>query len=213
MSDSSQKHNSVAKILRHLGHTEVRPVASDHWVPLSEVSGRYGTTDDVKVLISHKESDHICLIDPHTEDLLAEAREGSKKACASHEDEDDGSDTDSAEDLDRLRDKMTCPNVQTVAFLAQLALRRVIDGSPHHKRLVTAANLAALKAWDEGLELTDLDQIQFNTSEAEPPRIVIEDSSSSVSVGLRSRPYVLEEPWGGNYDFAKVCATTTANEG
>ena len=64
--------HDVKGVLNHLGYDELRP-AGGEWRPLSEVNGRFGTTDDTDVLdTGHEEG--LRLRDRDTGDLLATAR-------------------------------------------------------------------------------------------------------------------------------------------
>lgn len=70
----------VLGILEHLGYREVRqeggaPDAGE-WAPLSDVNGRYGTTDETDI-ISRKERPTCRLVDRETGQLVATAR----KSC------------------------------------------------------------------------------------------------------------------------------------
>ncbi|MFB6248367.1 MAG: hypothetical protein ABEL97_07345 [Salinibacter sp.] len=111
----------------------------------------------------------------------------------------------SREKLDRLKARTALPNTQVAAYLCGMLAREQVD-PPSHEALVTSANLVSLKAWDRGLDLSDLDQIRFGVSEggSERPRLVIQKSGSSAAVPLVGRPFALEEPWGGRYRLSKV---------
>jgi len=64
--------HDVKGVLNHLGYDELRP-AGGEWRPLSEVNGRFGTTDDTDILdTGHEEG--LRLRDRDTGDLLATAR-------------------------------------------------------------------------------------------------------------------------------------------
>jgi hypothetical protein len=64
--------HDVKGVLNHLGYDELRP-AGGEWRPLSEVNGRFGTTDDTDILdTGHEEG--LRLRDRETGDLLATAR-------------------------------------------------------------------------------------------------------------------------------------------
>jgi hypothetical protein len=70
----------VLGILEHLGYREVRPEGSapgaSEWEPVSDLNGRYGTTDDTHV-ISRKERPTCRLVDRETGQLVGTAR----KSC------------------------------------------------------------------------------------------------------------------------------------
>jgi hypothetical protein len=64
--------HDVKGVLNHLGYDELR-LAGGEWRPLSEVNGRFGTTDDTDILdTGHEEG--LRLRDRDTGDLLATAR-------------------------------------------------------------------------------------------------------------------------------------------
>jgi len=64
--------HDVKDVLGFLGYDEIRP-AGEEWRPLSEVNGRFGTTDDTDILdTGHEEG--LRLRDRETGDLLATAR-------------------------------------------------------------------------------------------------------------------------------------------
>ena len=71
----------VLGILEHLGYRELRPEGSapgaGKWAPLSDVNGRYGTTDDTDI-ISRKRKATARLVDRDTGQLVATAR----KSCS-----------------------------------------------------------------------------------------------------------------------------------
>ena len=64
--------HDVEDVLNHLGYDEIRP-AGGEWRPLSEVNGRFGTTDKTDILdTGHEEG--LRLVNRDTGDLLATAR-------------------------------------------------------------------------------------------------------------------------------------------
>lgn len=70
----------VLEILDHLGYGELRPETaapgSTDWRPLSEMNGRYGTTDETHILTRNRKP--TCrLVDVETGQLVATAR----KSC------------------------------------------------------------------------------------------------------------------------------------
>jgi hypothetical protein len=79
----------VQEILEHLGYGEIRLEGSgpngspqeskvgDEWAPLSNVNGRFGTTDETEI-IRRKESPTARLVDSETGELVATAR----KSCS-----------------------------------------------------------------------------------------------------------------------------------
>lgn len=122
----------------------------------------------------------------------------------------DRSSTDvSADDLDRLRGRSDHPNARTAAYICGKVLRDQVDDLSHNA-LVTSANLASLLAWDRGVDLSDLDLVQFNVfrSGSGPPYLEIERGADSVSVPVTDRSFSLEEPWGGFYRISKVVQGT-----
>jgi predicted ATP-dependent serine protease len=64
--------HDVKDVLGFLGYDELRP-AGGEWRPLSEVNGRFGTTDETDILdTGHEEG--LRLVNRDTGDLLATAR-------------------------------------------------------------------------------------------------------------------------------------------
>jgi hypothetical protein len=70
----------VLGILEHLGYRELRPEDTEQsageWRPLSEVNGRFGTTDETHIL-TRKRKPTCRLVDAETGQLVATAR----KSC------------------------------------------------------------------------------------------------------------------------------------
>lgn len=66
----------VLGVLQHLGYGEIRPKDTGQWAPLSEVNGRYGTTEETHI-ISRKRLATCRLVDVQTDELVATAR----KSC------------------------------------------------------------------------------------------------------------------------------------
>jgi len=66
--------NDVKEVLDHMGFTELREVATGEWKPLDAVNGRYGTTDDTKLILPNDEENVCRLVDRETEAELATAR-------------------------------------------------------------------------------------------------------------------------------------------
>ncbi len=115
----------------------------------------------------------------------------------------------SDDELSRLKSRSDHPNVRTAAYICGMVLHDQLD-DPEHDALVTSANLAALLAWDRGVDLSDLDRVQFNVfrSESGPPHLETERGGDSVSIPVTDRPFSLEEPWGGFYRISKVVQGT-----
>lgn len=63
----------VKGILDFLGYDQLRPAGGD-WRPISEVNGRYGTTDDTDLIRPQHEEGIIRLVDRDTGDEIAFAR-------------------------------------------------------------------------------------------------------------------------------------------
>jgi uracil-DNA glycosylase len=115
----------------------------------------------------------------------------------------------SDKDLSRLKSRSDHPNVQIAAYICGRVLQDQVDDLSHSV-LVTSANLAALLAWDRGVDLSDLDSVRFNVFRpgAGPPHLEIERGGDSVSVPVIDRSFSLEEPWGGFYRISKVVQGT-----
>ena len=109
------------------------------------------------------------------------------------------------DDLDRLQAEAELPNAQTAAYLAGTLIREQTSDTDF-QALVTTANLAVLRAWDEGVDLTDLDSLGFEIHQGEeaPASLEIVGETASVSVPIESRSYELRKPWSGFYQFSKV---------
>lgn len=65
--------HDVHDILEHLGYGEVRAADGNDWQPLDAVNGRYGTTDETKIL-SRKNRPTCRLVDRETGEQVATAR-------------------------------------------------------------------------------------------------------------------------------------------
>lgn len=111
----------------------------------------------------------------------------------------------SSDDLDRLNAKAALPNAQTASYLAGTLIREQTSDTDF-QALVTTANLAVLLAWNEGVDLTDLDSVGFEVRQGEdtPASLEIVGKAASVSVPIESRSYELRNPWSGFYQFSKV---------
>lgn len=106
--------------------------------------------------------------------------------------------------MDRLISGAALPNARTAAYFLAMACKEKLE-SPDHDLLVTTANLAVLKAWDEGLSLTDLDKLTFDVEQREgESRLAIEGQGRSISVQLKPRTLSIEVPWDGMYSAATV---------
>lgn len=194
--------NSVRRILENLGYRAVRFVEAESWKSLDEINGKLGTTDDTQVTKAGVRGQYAILREAETGKYLATAREKSPVPT--------GTGSDGTEDppddlkLEVLKSQMRLPNTQAAAYLlakAHMEGRDDID----HKTLVTTANLTVLKAWAEGLGLSDLDSVAFRTVEnAEELALQIEGQNSSVSVPLVGRSFSLKEPWDGKYSISSV---------
>lgn len=108
------------------------------------------------------------------------------------------------DELQRIESASTLPNVHTAAYFAGMACKETI-GSPDHTALVTTANAVALQAWNDGLDLSDLDKVSFQAVKKEFAYwLEIEGKEGSVSLPIISRPTPLCEPWDGTYSIATV---------
>lgn len=203
-----EKNKNVRFILDRLGYQEIRPHDANQWKSLDEVGDRYGTTDDTNIekpsageeyasLTNVKSGRRVALVrkkrpnESSTEPSPSESTDSNK--CASDQLE-----------PDRLESSTALPNTYTASYLLAMACKEKLE-SPDHEALVTSANLAVLKAWDEGLRLTDLDQLIFRLEEQKgEPRMEIEGRDRFISVQVKPRSFSLEEPRDGTYSAATV---------
>jgi len=65
--------HGVKDVLDFLGYDQLRPTGED-WTSISEVDGRYGTTDETALIRPQQEEGVIRLVDRSTGDELALAR-------------------------------------------------------------------------------------------------------------------------------------------
>jgi len=64
----------VCRVLRVMGFAEVRPAGSEEWLPLEQVDGRYGTTDETHVYLPEPGRPHVLLEDVGSGEPLGRAR-------------------------------------------------------------------------------------------------------------------------------------------
>lgn len=115
----------------------------------------------------------------------------------------------SADELRRLKRRSGHPNARTAAYICGMVLQDQLDDLDHGT-LVTSANMAALLAWDRGVDLSNLDPVRFNVLRPSggPPHLEIERGADSASVPVVERRFSLDEPWEGFYRISKVVQGT-----
>jgi len=113
--------------------------------------------------------------------------------------------------LHSLKQKKSYPNVRITAYLLVQVYASHLDTSAlclDNDALTTAANLAALRAWDEGFGLTDLDQVVFDAYLHDGiPILELRRSRSAIRVPVVERGFTLHQPYAGKWDIAKTQIT------
>jgi hypothetical protein len=61
---------------------EIRNGSTGRWEPLDTVNGRYGTTDDIHLILPENEEGVCRLVDPDTEEQMATARKPDAASVA-----------------------------------------------------------------------------------------------------------------------------------
>lgn len=173
-------NQEVKTILEDRGYDEYRPRAAFGWRPLAEMNGRYGTTDETKIEETGGEGERARLIDRGTGDVVAEAR--SRPA-----DVDLGAVKEEIEDTqDRLQSYADRPNVNVATYLVILYGRdkpTIELEDIGLQRLVHSAGWAVLRAFDEGLDLSNLDDVKFQIQKKDGGHLVrIEVDGEHVTV-------------------------------
>jgi hypothetical protein len=113
-----------------------------------------------------------------------------------------------ATDLRYLKQKVSYPNVRVTAFLLAKTFARENGATAPNSVLTTNANLAALRSWDVGLPLDDLDQVTFSVaSQGETSFLHLQGSDKEVWVSVITRWFTLCKPYCGKWDIAKTRIT------
>lgn len=206
-----EKNKNIRFILDRLGYQEIRPHDADRWKSLDEVGDRYGTTDDTNIEKTSAGKEYFALTNIESGRRVALARKKRPNEGAAELNHSESTDSDECSpdrldqlEFDRLESVTALPNTHTAAYLLAMACKEKLK-NPDYEALVTSANLAVLKAWDEGLRLTDLDKLIFRLEEQKGgPRLEIEGQDRSISVQVKPRSFSLEEPWDGTYSAATV---------
>ena len=70
----SDPPRSIRRVLTRLGYGEVRRVGTSAWRATTDLSGRYGTTDDTRVKMPGAGEEHARLICTETSETVGHAR-------------------------------------------------------------------------------------------------------------------------------------------
>lgn len=196
--------NSVRRLLEDRGYRAVRFGETERWTPLNEVNGRLGTTEDTQVTKTGTRKQRAILTESETGKHLGTARKEAPDPAGRADGDSSEEGRTGGHKLKELKSQIQLPNVHTAAYLLAKTHMEGRDDADH-EALVTTVNLTVLRAWAEGLRLTDLDAVSFRTiDKGGDLALEIEGENSSVSVPLESRSCSLKKPWDGRYSVAAI---------